>query len=372
MKEKIIEIEDFIYKVNLLGSTVQKKNLSTLFHGLIGCPKFSLLRVSKLNGEKDHSKLKNFLTKNWWEDSELNNKRVIEFINESSYYYAISDDTNNVKTGKKMEGVGVFKCHERDGFEKAHCKVTTGLINEKGDFLPVFTNIYLKKDDAKKAGIKFLTKNQIARMHYEKLKSLNINLCGHLYDSAYLTKESIRMANNLKFNLVSILGGRFNIFVDDKKISVADFKKSIDKRKMKTMKSCNRKIRYLEYQIKLYNKVDMKIVAFIDENSSKIKLLITNNLNWSAKRIFYEYSKRHTIEVYFKDCKQELHWGKCHLKRLNGHKKWDVIIMTLYSILRNLINTSFFKKLKINTTGKIIDYFREKIKFKPLYSKYPT
>ena len=60
-----------------------------------------------------------------------------------------------------MEGVGVFRCHERNCFEKAHCKVTTGLINEKNDFLPVFARIYLKKDDAKKHGMKFLTKNQI-------------------------------------------------------------------------------------------------------------------------------------------------------------------------------------------------------------------
>jgi hypothetical protein len=372
MAEKILDIEELIYKADLLGSTIQKENLSKLFHGIIGSPKFSLLRVSRLNGAKDHTKLRNFLTKNWWDESKLNNKMIIEFIKDSSYYYAISDDTNNVKTGNKIEGVGIFKCHEKAGFEKAHCKVTTGLINEKGVFFPVFTDIYLKKEEAVKQGREFLTKNQISQEHFKKLQLLVKNLGGHLYDSAYLNKESILLINQSEANLVSILGGKFNIYLKGKKIKVPEFKKSIDKRKMKIMKVNKRKVRFLEYKIKLYDEIDMKIVAFIDYNTKKIKLLISNNLNWSAKRIYYEYSKRHSIEVYFKDCKQELQWGKCHLKKLEGHQKWDVIIMTLYSILRNLMNKPLFKKLNINTTGKIIDYFREKIKFKSLFIKRPT
>jgi hypothetical protein len=372
MTEKILAIDDLIYKFNLLGSKIQKRNLSYLFHGIIDGSKFSLLRTSRLKGDKDHTKLRNFLTKGWWDENQLNEKVIIEFINDSSYYFAISDDTNNVKTGNKIEGVGIFKCHEKTGFEKAHCKVTTGLINEKGVFLPIYTEIYLKQDEAKKQGKDFLTKNQIAQEHFKKLSLLVKNLGGHLYDSAYLNKESILLLNQLNMNLVSILGGKFNIYLDGKKIKVPDFKRSIDKRKMKTMKANKRKIRYLEYKIKLYNEIDMKIIAFIDYNTKNIKLLISNNLQWSAKRIYYEYSKRHSIEVYFKDCKQELQWGKCHLKKLDGHKKWDVIIMTLYTFLRYFLSKPFFKKMKISTTGKIVDYFREKIKFKSLYAKCPT
>lgn len=372
MTEKIFAIDEFIYKFNLLGSTIQKRNLSNLFHGIIGGSKFSLLRIGLLSGDKDHTKLRNFLTKNWWSEDNLNEKRIIEFIKDSSYYYAISDDTNNVKTGNNIEGVGIFKCHEKAGFEKAHCKVTTGLINEKGVFLPVYTDIYLKEGEAKKQGKEFLTKNQISLEHIKKLSSLVKNLGGHIYDSAYLNKDSILLLNELNMSLVSILGGKFNIYLENKKIKVPEFKKSIDKRKMKVMKVNKRKIRYLEYQIKLYDEIDMKIVAFIDYNTKNIKLLISNRIQWSAKRIYFEYSKRHSIEVYFKDCKQELHWGKCHLKKLDGHKKWDVIIMTLYTILRDFLSKPFFKKMNITTTGKIIDYFRERIKFKSLYAKCPT
>ena len=364
-------IEVGVYKVNSVFSSHQLRHATNFVNGIIVDPKASILRISLLFGQKSHSNLNKFFSKDWWNEENVNKKRVFEFINPEEVYVLVSDDTDNIKRGKKMKGVSHFKRHEGDGFETAHCKVITGVVNQRGEFFPLFTTIYLKKEDAEREGVPFRTKIDIVKDHNISARELGIEFYDHIYDSAYFCNGLIEHSEG-KESIVSILSARNDIFIDNKKWKSSAFKKSIDKRKMHVIDVGNRRIRYLEFIAKLKSGKEVKLVAFIDEDSKRIKLLVSTNLNWSVKRLFQEYSKRQSIEVYFRDCKQELNWGNCSFRELKPQAKWDTLVMLGYSILRTFIQTKAVINKGIKTIGNAVDYIRERTKLHSLFIKCKT
>lgn len=364
--ENIDFITTSIYKLNSILSFHQQKHTNNFIKGIIKCGKASISRISKLFGEKTHTNLNDFFTKNWWDQNKLNEQRIFEFINKDEIFVLITDDTLNKKTGKSMKAVGTFRSKTNNGFEKAHNKVFTGIANSRGEYMPLFLTIYLKEDEAKKENIPFKTKREIAKEHYDKAKKLDITFYAHIYDAGYLSHDMIEFAENQSY-IISVLSGAYSFKINGKKIKSSEFKKKIDKRKMTVLHSNNKRIRYIDYNVELTTGKKVKLVFFIDENDNKIKTLISTNLNWSAKRIFQEYAKRNSIEVFFKDCKQNLNLGNCSFKEIIPHKKWDVLVMFTYSILRKFIKTKEAIRLKIKTIGRAVDYFREKIKVKSLF-----
>lgn len=359
-----------IYKLNSVFSfhqTIHAKNFVT---GIMIDSKASILRISRLFGEKNHSNLNRFFTEDWWDEERINKKRIIEFINEDDSYVLVSDDTNNKKSGKKIKAVSEFKRHEGIGFEKAHNKVFTGIVNQRGEYFPLFSTIYVKKEDAKKENIPFKTKHEIAREHNRKAKELGINFYVHIYDSWYFNHDMIEFSSSNEW-IVSQLSGKFKITISKATMKASNFKKVIDKRKMNVLHINNKRIRYLEYKAELSSGVKVKIIPFI-EKGNKIKILVSTNLNWSVKRIFQEYAKRQPIETYIKDCKQELHLGDCSFKELKPQSKWDTLVMIAYTILKAFIKTKEAIKKKIKTIGMAVDYIRETTKVKSLFIKCKT
>lgn len=349
-------IEHSIYKVNSIFSKSQFNHAKHFLNGIIVDAKASISRIALLFGEKSHSNLTRFFTKDWWNEEMFNDKRIIEFIKPQSSYVLLSDDSNKVKFGKKMKGVSSFKRHEDTGFEKAHCVVISGLVDEKGEFLPLFSTIYLKKEDAEKYGIPFKSKIEIVKEHSEKAKQLGVNFFAHIYDSWYFNDDMITFSANNEY-IVSQLSGKFLIEINSQIMKVSAFKKTIDKRKMKVFYSNGKRVRFLEYTTRLSTGKKVKIIPFISEGTT-IKVLVSTNLTWSAKRIFSEYSKRQKIEVFIRDCKQELHFLDCHFRDLKPHAKWDAFVMFAYTVLRDFLRTKEAITQKIKTIGKAIDYFR--------------
>ncbi len=356
-------IEEAIYKVNSTISEPQMNHAIHFLKGIIADAKASILRISQGFDEKSHSNLTKFFTKNWWCEENFNGKRIIEYINKDDIYALISDDTNAVKYGNKMNGVSKFKCHESSGFETAHCIVISGIANKKCEFLPLFSTIYLSEKEAKKLGIPFKTKLEIVREHSTKAKELGINFFAHIYDSWYFNDDMISFSQEKEY-IVSLLSGKFIINIDGNNIKVSKFKSCLDKRKMKVFYSNGKRVRYLEYLTQLSTGKTVKIVPFIT-TGSVIKVLVSTNLNWSAKRIFSEYSKRQSIEVYIRDCKQELHFTDCHFKDLKSHAKWHTLVMFAFTLLRKFTNSNFAVKKKIYSIGKAVDFLRNLPDFYP-------
>ena len=328
-------IEAGIYKVNSVFSFHQTQHARNFVTGIIVDPKTSILRISRLFGEKNHSNLDKFFTKDWWDEEKVNKKRIIEFINKDDAYVLVSDDTNNKKSGKKIKGTGIYRSHT-GGFEKAHNKVVTGLVNQKREYLPLFSTVYLKEEDAKKEGVIFRTKHEIAREHNKKAKQLGLKFYTHLYDSWYFNHDMVEFSEGKEW-IVSQLSGKFNVTINGKTMKASGFKKTIDKRKMNVLHINGKRVRYLEFIAELSTGVKVKLMPFIDKGRD-VKILVSTNLNWSAKRIFQEYAKRQSIEVYIRDCKQELNFGKSKFKELKPHLKWDVLVMLIQISIRNFIS----------------------------------
>ena len=120
--------------------------------------------------------------------------------------------------------------------------------------------------------------------------------------------------------------------------------------------------------------ISMKIVFVHNEGELNWHAFASTVINFSSKKILEQYSKRWSIEVFFKNCKQYLNFGKEQMSNLDSIIASDAFVFMRYLILTyltSLNNTGFFDTLEKNriniktlTYGKrLLDYFLNKLKY---------
>jgi len=139
--------------------------------------------------------------------------------------------------------------------------------------------------------------------------------------------------------------------------------------------------------VKKYGYKKATICVSIPNTDISLKIIFIHNdgeLNWhafastcvtlSSKEILEHYSKRWSIEVFFKNCKQYLNFGKEQMSNLDSIIASDALVFMRYLILTyltSLANTAFFETLekhrmnfKMLTYGtRLLNYFMNQLKF---------
>jgi hypothetical protein len=120
--------------------------------------------------------------------------------------------------------------------------------------------------------------------------------------------------------------------------------------------------------------VKLKIVFIQNEGPDKWYAFAASNITLSAERILESYSQRWSIEVFFKNCKQYLNYGKEQMSNLDSISACDALVFTRYLILTYLAwrdNASFYDKFSAlchahstNTFGvRLLRYFMNHFQF---------
>ena len=122
------------------------------------------------------------------------------------------------------------------------------------------------------------------------------------------------------------------------------------------------------------NPVTLKIVFVQNEGSDKWYAFAASDTTLSAQRILESYSQRWSIEVFFKNCKQYLNYGKEQMSNLDSIIACDALVFTRYLILTYLAwrdKASFYDTFSttchshsLNTFGvRLLKYFLNQLQF---------
>jgi len=122
------------------------------------------------------------------------------------------------------------------------------------------------------------------------------------------------------------------------------------------------------------SKTQLKIVFVQNPDEEKWHAFAATNTKLSAKAILEAYSQRWSIEVYFKNCKQYLNFGKEQMSNLDSIIASDALVMMRYCILTYLAaktKAKFYATFEILRDQnlkqcfgiKLLQYFLNQLRF---------
>jgi hypothetical protein len=120
--------------------------------------------------------------------------------------------------------------------------------------------------------------------------------------------------------------------------------------------------------------IRLKILFVQNQGSDKWHAFAATDTNLSARAILEYYSQRWSIEVFFKNCKQYLNYGKEQMSNLDSIIACDALVFMRYLILTYLASkdeATFYDKFNAlrqahttNTFGmRLLQYFMNKLQF---------
>jgi hypothetical protein len=242
----------------------------------------------------------------------------------------VADDTNKKRRGKKVEGASLHYDHNTGANIFGHQVLQLGLVGSKG-FIPLVQQLSQGKKqavevnernlDKRNSAFKMyrdsqdLNKNQLLRVMIKKVISRGIRATFFLADSWFGNRENIKSVIELGLTgIFQMRRGNLKYRLNGN-LYTAHMLHSLVKRKMKAMKGSRFRTYALNVELDLETDnskesewVGIRLVFSSDRknyNSNWVVFLSTDpKLN--ANEILFHYSKRWSIEVYFKEAKQYL------------------------------------------------------------------
>lgn len=279
----------------------------------------------------------------------------------------IIDDTFLSKTGKKIENVSYFFDHNLKRNVLGFCIVTLALLVPDGLLLLDFAYRFGKKRDPESPGEKIgdprsssgqrsfeaknYTKLELALMMIENAVNYGI-LPGYvIFDSWYAWPafiNAIRKINNTIHVICRLKKNNILYEYNGKEYTLSQLYQKNKKRMVKDnitgLYLCRIKVRQPDFEedsaivfAKGYREPeDDTIKGQNKQKKYKWIALLSTNLNLQSSAIIKKYTKRWSIEVCFKECKQLLDLGKDQSNDFNSQVFATTMSMLRYNILSYL------------------------------------
>jgi len=344
---------------------------------------------SEKSGKSSYYRFLDYAGFNWtyfifWLSVNTSNK--MQTVSNMEKYF-ILDDTINELTGKLVEEASYLYDHTQGKSVLCHQKLVLGMFNGS-HFIPINqkycagkkrpnvkskAKIYRKIPKSERiskdcAGAK--ERDEIRKTKLEKSISMlkrakrqfkDVDTV--LFDSWFCFNSFIiKIKNDLGLNVICQLKNlpKPNKYIyKGKAYSLKQLYTFYAKPKMRTVKRYNRKQAVLTVTL-AKSDVEMKIVFLQDEGHQNWHAFGSTDSRLSAKSILENYSQRWSIEVFFKNCKQYLNYGKEQSSNLDSMIASDAIVFLRYILLSYLAykdKIDFYATLEINRNQrKFIEY----------------
>lgn len=295
----------------------------------------------------------------------------------------IFDDTEILKTGKKIEGVSKIHSHVKQRFIFGFKLFVAGYWNGSV-FIPVDFSFHRenKNNKTKKYGLskkeiknqkktsrakgsyvlkRFkelnLKKNDILIAMFKRVNQRKIEVEYILIDSWFTTTSLItkllKINNNI--NVIGMYKYNSKVFIDEKYKTIKELRKS--KKGMKRSRSTRL------YYMSFVGEIDghkYKIFLTRKGKNGAWRTILTTNTNLSFSKMIKIYNIRWTIEVFFKETKQLLGIGK------SQSTNFDVLIaQTTITMIQYLLMSIKYRVEAYETIGGLFkDLKQDFIEFK--------
>ena len=284
------------------------------------------------------SSLNRFLTWSVWQQETVNGTRLDELKAAGELKgkgWLLIDDTLSHKTGKQIEGVGVFRDHSRNRYVLAHNIVTAEFVRPDGVQHPLGFRVYLKKDYCQSRGLTFKTKFELAKELVELAVSLGLEIETVLFDSWYASKDFIRCLKEHKLHWVTRLKSDRNIKIRGTYTPISDFAATLPREAFKKVMVKDQSYWVFSKAVDLKGVGRTRIVISYDNKDLQgdPSYFATDNLHWESKRILKTYARRSKIEAFYRDSKQNLGFEDYQLRDLRAIKRHWCLVFLAYSLL---------------------------------------
>lgn len=283
------------------------------------------------------SSLNRFLTAGIWKQQDVNDARIDMLRTQGDLggkgWLAI-DDTLTHKTGKKMEGVGIFWDHGEKKYVLAHNIVTAEFVNPKGDSHPLDFRLYQKEELCREKGIPFKTKIELAQELVEDALQRGLEIQGALFDNWFASKDFIKFLQGKGLHWVTRLKSDRNIKIKGRYVAISEFASTLPRESFRKVQIGDRLYQVFSKAVDLKGVGQVRVLISHDneEFSGSPAYFATDQIRWEGTRILKTYSKRWNIETFFRDSKQNLGLEDYQLRDLRGIKRHWYLIFLAYSL----------------------------------------
>lgn len=382
---------------DLFENRKQFRHFQNYLTGLIVLPNKSMANISRcILDSADKTNLSRFMGTKLWTDKKVNDRRVVymnrqtQAVRKSKAESAlVIDDTLCEHVGSLFEYVDRHYDHGDSSYPIAHNPVTSHYVSGAVRF-PVDLRLYrryeeltqwetfvfkyfpitaipqnkkerqrlhkqvdetlLQDPDFLKLHNQFRTKIDLAieLLHSAIAHRLRFDIL--LFDGWYLSEALVKEAERRRKKWISILKKNRNletnsfqlkdadgrpIVFEGEHVSVEDFVKKIPANAFK-MVVVNNKIYWTfttTVRIPSLGKVRLVISYENEKLTDTFVVLVTNCLDWSAKRIIETYLLRWPIETFYQDGKEHLGFDEYLMRSAEAIGKHWCLVFVAYSLL---------------------------------------
>jgi hypothetical protein len=356
-KTKGVEGEN-IFKILFVLVFVDLKNISQLMHSGYG---------TKLNYGKDV--LYDFLKNEWvdWGKILTNFSRQFLKITKSkgdatdisSPKCLIIDDTLLCKTGKTIEHIGKVFDHCSRTYQLGMKALVCGFWDGKS-FIPTAFSLHNEPGKNRNRGLKnkelanqFYKERDADSPGFQRVKQLStdkISMAIQMvkdtiktgFEPAYVLADSwfmsdtfvseiqkIKIRYEKKLHVIGLMKTNRYIMINGIKMTAS----LVPNHKRKDIRFCKKhKCNYLAVRIE-YKGNKLKAFWVQTKGSETWKMLISTDTDLTFTNAMKYYQIRWSIEVFFKECKQNLNINKCQSTDFDAHISWITLSFISYMML---------------------------------------
>ncbi len=280
----------------------------------------------------------------------------IKKLNEPIYF--IIDDTSNKKRGKHVEAAFKFLEHTTKQYIWGH-QLVCAIIEYRNIIIPYAIDVYVTKEQSGKLKLPFKRKTEMAIEILKDFEADSDQKIIVLADCYYAGGSIIKYCRKKGYSFISVLKSNRVFEIKDHRTNVEKYSNGLfsNKKRKTIVRIKNKKYYTVTGQAILKTGGVVKIVFSKQQSHRTALAVFTTNTALPTNIILEAYSRRWSIEVFFKMSKQHLGLRSYQNRNLYSIKSHIRLSLCSYNLLTHVFINDIREKGH-NLTQKRIAHFR--------------
>jgi len=347
-------VNKFLSNFKELFSNKQFKTVKMFIYAML--KDYKRVNISSLSKELpiDYQSLQYFFSDAKWDYNALNNRRINMLKKQRTASFTQGgilaiDDTGSVKPrSKKTEGVAYQYCPSVKG--QAYCNVAVGSCFVKGSkHIPLNFKFYKTQDNFRlgKYDFEFKSKLDFAQELVDEAIEENINFSYVVFDSWYSSSDFIEFIDEKKHDFITEINSvRKVLFKDPVSRKMLWLQQNeLVKLIKKHFRDKTKVVRYKDTLLTTYSfqtrlkECSVPVKAFVifnklsEDDSKSVRILITNDLKLSYKKVVDIYMPRRGIERAFQELKDTFYFDHYQVRSKERIMRYWMLCALVFTLI---------------------------------------